>query len=516
MADNKKNGVFYTPPILADYLVKPLSLKENQTILDPSYGEGALLLAAEREVNNKKPNAHLQLFGCDIQPVNGLLKHLPEANLNEVDFFSYSVENKFETLLMNPPYVRHHIQDSKKISLYKENLPDLNILNKSADLWAYFLIKAVSHLNANGNIGAIIPWSFLQADYAIPLRRLLVDKFEEITALAISHKYFEDADERVVMLWLKGYGKPNKSIRVAASKNIETEPVFYDIDQNNWCSDKVNYTGEASITNTLSLLESRYRFVKFMEYADVKIGVVTGAVKYFIRPKEELISLKINRSRRIPILTSAAQFHEYLKNGKDNLKELIAFKDKDHLKYKKLIKQGIEDEINLTSHSQLRSPWYVVKIGAVPDAFFHYRATKTPYLVLNDHKIQCTNSIHRIYFKSLTQTQKKWLIVSLLSNPSQLSIEMNAKTYGRSILKIEPTSLKKTLVVVRNDRIVEPVFRKIQALLADNKRDEAVKQASAFIYRVLNLPISVITTIESELNKIQDLRISHKTSKTTT
>jgi type I restriction-modification system DNA methylase subunit len=85
MADNhhRKHGIYYTPSVLADYLAAPLITDAGVKILDPAYGEGALLLAAERQYHRKFPNSSLHLFGCDIKPVNGLLRHLPEANLKK-------------------------------------------------------------------------------------------------------------------------------------------------------------------------------------------------------------------------------------------------------------------------------------------------------------------------------------------------------------------------------------------------------------------------------------------------
>ena len=172
MEEHKKNGIYYTPRILAEYLAKPLITADTQSILDPAYGEGALLLAVERLYKESGSNKDIQLFGCDIKPVNGLLKHLPEANLKETDFFEYSLDNRFHTILMNPPYVRHHIQNTEKIESYRIAHSYLSIVNNNADLWAFFLVKAVCHLHKDGNLGAILPWAFLQADYARPLRTM--------------------------------------------------------------------------------------------------------------------------------------------------------------------------------------------------------------------------------------------------------------------------------------------------------------------------------------------------------
>lgn len=507
---NKKNGVYYTPPALADFLVKPLMINMNQRILDPSYGEGSLLLAAERVINKKKKYSDIHLFGCDIQPVNGLLKHLPEANLKEIDFFDFSIENLFHTILMNPPYVRHHIQDLEKIKQYRSTFPELSILNNKADLWAYFLVKAVSHLGKGGNLGVILPWAFLQADYAKTLRKWLAEIFREIKVVALSNKYFEKADERIVVIWLKGYGLKNNSIKIASSNTIDSKIIFTEIDLLSWSSDRVIYTGENNIERILFRYQSEFGFTNFVDHADVKIGIVTGAVDYFTMSKQEASEFGIKNDRLIPILTRSDQFANYIKNGENELLFLVALKENDHLKYGEYIKKGIEDKYHLRRHSLLRKPWYAVKVGEVPDAFFHYRVNKIPYLLPNFSKVQCTNSIHRIYFKNATEIERKWIIVSMLSIPSQLSLEINSKTYGRGILKIEPKSLKNTLVIKQNDPIINSTYEQIIDLLAVNNKGRAMQVATDFIYRELRIPKDLKHSAEEAILNIQNLRLSNK------
>lgn len=507
MKDRKENGVYYTPKVLAEYLAKPLVTANSQTILDPSYGEGSLLLAAERIFKEKNNASEIHLYGCDTKPVNGLLQHLPEANLKEIDFFAFTSETMFQTILMNPPYVRHHIKDLEKIKLYRTIFPKLSILNNKADLWAYFLIKVVSHLQVGGNIGAILPWAFLQADYAKPLRKWLTDIFREIKVVALSNKYFEKADERIVVIWLKGHGQKNKSIKIASSNSIESKICFTEIDLHSWTSDRVIYTGTNNIERILSKYKSEFGFTNFVDHADVKIGIVTGAVNYFIITKLEANSIGFDKSRLIPILTRADEFANYLKNGEKDLLFLVALKEKDHLKYENFLKQGILGEYHLRCHSLLREPWYAVKVGEVPDAFFHYRVKKIPYLLPNNSNVQSTNSIHRVYFKDVTEIERKWIFVSILSLPSQLSLEINSKTYGRGVLKIEPKSLKNTLVIKRSDPIINSTYEQIIGLLSSGNKERAMEIATEFIYKELGIPEELKHSAEEALSDLQNLRL---------
>ncbi len=507
MKDRKENGVYYTPQVLAEYLANPLITANTRTILDPSYGEGSLLLAAERIFKKKNNSSEIQLFGCDTKPVNGLLKHLPEANLKETDFFTYQPEILFQTILMNPPYVRYQTQNIEKIKKYRNAISEFSILNNKADLWAYFLLKASLHLEKDGNIGAILPWAFLQADYSVPLRKWIVENFHEIKAVALSNKYFDKADERVVVIWLKGYGKKNESIKIAASKSLESEITFSDLPMDNWVSDRVFYSDANSIDHILSRYKNEFGYMNFINYADVKIGVVTGAVDYFIMPKQKAKETGFSADQLVPILTNPDEFSQYLSNGEKNLLFLISIKEEDYAKHIDYIQRGIEHQYHLRSHSLRRKPWYSIQTGKTPDAFFHYRVSKTPYMVLNCWNTQSTNSIHRIYFKDLSEVEKKWIFVSFLSRPSQLSLEAKSKTYGRGILKIEPKTLKDALVIKRSDPCINSVYKKVTQLLSSGQKVKAVDIASEFINKELGIPYDLKILTEETLSTLQNLRL---------
>jgi hypothetical protein len=99
-----------------------------------------------------------------------------------------------------------------------------------------------------------------------------------------------------------------------------------------------------------------------------------------------------------------------------------------------------------------------------------------------------------------------WVEVSLLSAISQLSLEINSKTYGREMLKLEPTSIKKCIVLRKKDKSVVPVYEKIISLLAQSKKDEAVIVATDFLNRKLKIPSSLAETIYKALYEIQSGR----------
>lgn len=502
--NRKENGIYYTPDALAEHLASPLIKGEKLTVFDPAYGQGSLLLASESVSRQKQTVRELALYGCDIHPVNGLLEHLPAANLKQQDFFDYDRERKFDVILTNPPYIRHQNQVKENINSYRENNPELSFLSNSSDLWAYFLVKAITHLHENGSIGAILPWAFIQADYSKELRIWLSERFSEIRVLALNNSYFECAKERVVLLWLTGYGKKNQSIVSAFAQDFTDEISYSPITLADWKASRVISVAKEDVIGIFDRLKNEFGFCSFGSCARARIGVVTGANKYFIRDVDYCERNNFSQMERIPILTNAKEIAELIADGPDALKRLLLLQECNEEKLQWFIDEGVDAEFNQRSHSKSRKPWYQIKPGEPPDAFFPYRVGKIPHLVLNDHKIQSTNSIHRVYFQGLSILEKKWFFVSLLSIYGQLSISVNAKTYGRGMLKIEPGALIKTIVLKRKDKSVIGVYNSLLDLLALEQKEKAVKVASDFIDERLSIPDDLRQLVEGAFYKISN------------
>lgn len=346
----------------------------------------------------------------------------------------------------------------------------------------------------------------MQANYAQEIRRWLTGKFAKIQVLALSKEYFEKAEERVILLWLNGYGKETKSIKISFSESSGKKVKYSEINKHHWEESTVVFSSKFNIRGILQRYIDEFGFSNLRKYADVRIGVVTGADKFFILNQNTAVNYGFKKNNLVPIICKSNEFKGLLLNGYKPKTMLIKFPrvcSNQLLEYKK---EGEEKEYHLRAHSKLRNPWYDINSGEVPDAFFPYRVSITPYLVFNNSKIQCTNSVHRVYFKGLTGNAKKWVQVSLLSNAGQLALEAYSKTYGSGVLKIEPGSLQNAIIHKGNKKIPGKVYAEIARSIENNDRKNAVKLASKFINETLNIPESLSKKTASALNELQSRR----------
>ena len=175
---------------------------------------------------------------------------------------------------MNPPFVRHHLIDDEKRKKYQKIVAGTCQLKWTSDLWAYFLVKSSLHLKKGGSIGAILPWSFLQAEYAQDIRMWLSDNFEEIQILALNAEYFNDAQERIVLLWLKNYGSAVKSIKISFSQHLSDDLTYCELTKEQWNAQSIIFSSNYDISSILSMYVEDFNFKQFEKFPNVKIGVV--------------------------------------------------------------------------------------------------------------------------------------------------------------------------------------------------------------------------------------------------
>lgn len=145
------HGQVFTPSAVVNAM---LALKRNRgRVLEPACGDGAFLRCL--------PDA----LGIELDP-----EHAP-AGAQIMDFFALPTDERFATIIGNPPYVR-----------YQDILPDTrrhikdngdSTLDGRANLYLFFIEKCLRHLATDGELIFITPRDFLKATSAVPLNRLL-------------------------------------------------------------------------------------------------------------------------------------------------------------------------------------------------------------------------------------------------------------------------------------------------------------------------------------------------------
>jgi len=509
----RKNGIYYTPDKLAQALAVELFRGHTgppPSILDPACGEGVLLWAAKNVCDSLLPRKVARaatLLGCDLYKPSRWPEDM-RLRFQKCDFFALPYSTQFDAVIMNPPYVQFGGMDAKEREDHYIEFGRAVGLSRMADMWTYFMLKAMGHLRTGGSLAAVVPWSLLEAQYAHSLREHLARHFHVVRVLVLRDRHFDSTEKRVLLLWLKGFGRPAERIEVAFSGTIEEKHVFRRITAGEWGSPGVLACHGLETAQILEdLREAGFR--RLGDVAEVAIGVVTGANAFFIVPVSEAGAMGFSTASRTPIITTVRELRGL---------ELNAVPDGVLLQFKPLtarkrayLRLGKRSHLDERSHCSRRSGvgkrWYDVDPGPVPDAFFTYRVSKLPFLALNPQGCQCTNSIHKVRFRrGVSANARKWIQLSLLSDAGQLSLEIGVRHYGSGALKIEPYILKEALVHASSEAIPTDIYDRISEAVAGGRKEEASEAATLALKQVSGLKLAFWKELASTLREVRRRR----------
>lgn len=165
-----KSGEFYTPRAVTDFVVKMIDPQIGQTVADFACGTGGFLVSAlnhmKEQANDTESNEILNksFYGVEKKSLpyllcttNMLLHDVNEPNIIrgnslEKNVRDYEDEDKFDVILMNPPY-----GGTEKKSV-QQNFPTELRDSETADL---FMVEILYRLKQNGKVGIVLPDGFL-------------------------------------------------------------------------------------------------------------------------------------------------------------------------------------------------------------------------------------------------------------------------------------------------------------------------------------------------------------------
>jgi len=165
-----KSGEFYTPRAITEFVVQMVNPKVGQSVADFACGTGGFLVSAlnhmKKDITDTKQNEVLgkSFYGVEKKPLpyllcttNMLLHDINEpevihGNSLERNVRDYEEEDKFDIILMNPPY-----GGTEKKSV-QQNFPEQLRDSETADL---FMVEILYRLKENGKVGIVLPDGFL-------------------------------------------------------------------------------------------------------------------------------------------------------------------------------------------------------------------------------------------------------------------------------------------------------------------------------------------------------------------
>jgi hypothetical protein len=305
-SQRNKWGQFATPPELALSLARYAHSLMGETptrFLDPAIGTGSFFSAALQAFGSKQLIA---ATGIELDPLfaqtAATLWEGQGLQVIKGDFTKQRVpEGRFNLVLTNPPYVRHHHLGAEDKDRLRARLAQAMHLDISglAGLYCYFLLLCHEWMEEQGLALWLIPSEFMDVNYGVTLRRYLT---ERVTLLHI-HRFcptdvqFTDAlVSSAVVVFRKAPPPAGHAARFSFAGPIERPQAEAQVPletlrrSRKWtqfpASASVNAAGGATLGDI---------FI-------IKRGLATGSNSFFILTEEEIQERHIPRQFTKPIL----------------------------------------------------------------------------------------------------------------------------------------------------------------------------------------------------------------------
>lgn len=298
-----KFGQYFTPKVIAEFMIDLADITQQSNILEPSCGEGVFL-----ELLQQKGFNNLSAYEIDKE----LATEFPFVRYES--FVSAKIDERFDLIIGNPPYIRwKNLEEELKQELSSNPIWN-RYFNSLCDYLYIFILKSIELLNENGQLIFICPEYWLNTTHSISLRNYMVQNgffeqiyhfnetpiFDKVTVSTIIFKFVKGKQEtknkkiHVVKFYAnqkltqdtlnslknKTYLKDSEYLEVSQFKTnerwlLQTDETKAELQLlENVCQKK-------QVTSLLALFDNKTEYHTIGEICDIGNGLVSGLDKAF-------------------------------------------------------------------------------------------------------------------------------------------------------------------------------------------------------------------------------------------
>jgi adenine-specific DNA-methyltransferase len=460
---NKKQiGSFYTPKIIADFMVDYLAKKlQNKTaleILEPSSGDGIFIrtLYNHAKLSSKLNNViAIEREEEEVEKVREITKNNSLKAIH-IDFLEFQDNNvKFDLVIGNPPYIKKNRLSELQVELCENIHKSFSQLSnkKIKNIWTAFLVRSINFIKQDGVLAFVLPSELLQVKFAEELRNLILDEFERVEIFTFNELLFKDCKGQDTLLLIAERKSKKKGIYYTNIEKVtDLKTMNFSLTQN-IKSKESKWTHSHLVSEEIELLEKlKTKLVQVDELCTSKAGIVTAANNYFIVNSEVLEKYSLQNYVK-PIIQKGVFVNGSVELNHDDFQKLINTSKPTYLialdddityhnnELKQYLAIGIETLLHERFKMKKRKNWYrVPNVGSPPEAFFFKRCNEYPKLIKNNAKVLATDSAYTIMMKDDFKIED--LIFSFYNSLTLSLAELNGRYYGGGVLELTPNEFK--------------------------------------------------------------------------
>jgi adenine-specific DNA-methyltransferase len=440
-------GQVFTSPILAKFMISLLKEEINptQSILDPCIGPNTFFKALPGELLNS------YLTGIEIdknlidEETIKFYNH-SKRSLIQGSFFDLDYSEKFDFVIQNPPYVRQELLANgvnSKTNIKNDLLSSFSTVPSQSNLYIYFLLKSILHLNENGIMVAVIYDSWLYSSFGVFLKESFL-KLGHLTSIYHFKKSaFDNAEVGATVIKFiktKNNRKSTSYYSLNDLNDLKTYNGLTDKSHNLNPKELLTYSfNNSSVINfksklfktlnsivskpiqrgTSAIVNNHFIFLD-KKYPELKPIIKTvSSIKTYNVTKENAFILALNGS--ISDVTK-----EYL----DSVKNKILDTPSD--KYK-AVKRDIAQNKN----------WYTIKVKSSGNFIFNYYLRNNIDFIYNPNKHLSSDNFYSV---NIEHSELAYLAI-LNSSITRLNILNNSRSQGNGLRKIQLYEFKEVKII---------------------------------------------------------------------
>jgi len=425
-------------------------------------------------------------------------------------FFDLPVNEKFDLVVQNPPYVRHELLSggaNSKESIRYNISSLLSTIPSQSNLYIYFLLKSILHLIEGGIMVAVIYDSWLYSSFG----KFLKESFLKLGRLESIYHFKKSAFDNVeigatVIKFVKDNNR-KKSISYFPLNDLNDLRTYNGLNAN--CiklKQQELLTYGFNNQSKINYKSHLFKELKTIVSQPIQRGTSAVVNSHFIFSTNELPELK-------PIVKDVSQIKTYTVNQENAyilaVNGSISNETKQYLESVKneILKTSSQKFIAVKRDIKAKRDWYKINLKATGNFIFNYYLRNNIDFIYNPNKFLSSDNFYILNIKD-----NELANFSILNSSfTRLNTLSNSRSQGNGLRKIQLYEFKEVKVIDINN-LSEQSIRKLELLgkelmnvnRYENEQKHIIEQIDLVLIDEYNEKNSSTLTVDELNNEIKE------------